>query len=140
MCGRFARFSPAHIFRMLFQLDEFLELAPQYNIAPGQDVYAIRGITVRDEQQRTASISDIQKEIAALKWGLIPFWSKDPTIGNKMINARSETVAEKPAYREAFKKRRCLIPADGFYHDQAFELGDEAAGGHLQPTLARLTL
>ena len=118
MCGRFARFSPAHIFRMLFQLDEFMDLVPQYNIAPGQDVYTIRGIVIRDEQQRTASSGNFNKEVSALKWGLIPFWSKDPTIGNRLINSRSETVAEKPAFREAFKKRRCLIPTDGFYEWQ----------------------
>lgn len=123
MCGRFARFSPAHIFRMLFQLDEFLDLIPQYNIAPGQDVYAVRGINIRDERQRTASPKDYTKEVAPLKWGLIPFWSKDPTIGNKLINSRSETVAEKPAFREAFKNRRCLIPTDGFYEWQKQKQG-----------------
>ena len=56
--------------------------------------------------------------MTVLKWGLIPFWSKDPTIGNKLINSRSETEAEKPAFREAFKKRRCLIPTDAFYEWQ----------------------
>ncbi|TFF89755.1 MAG: SOS response-associated peptidase [Promethearchaeota archaeon] len=116
MCGRFARFSPAHVFRMLFQLDEFLELPPQYNIAPGQDVYAVRGIVIRDdEQQRAASDTSFEKEVVALKWGFIPFWSKDPSIGSRMINSRSETVAEKPAFKAAFKSRRCLIPTDGFY-------------------------
>ncbi|NHJ06067.1 MAG: SOS response-associated peptidase [Candidatus Heimdallarchaeota archaeon] len=108
---------------MLFQLDEFLDLVPQYNIAPGQDVYAVRGIIIRDEQQRTASPKDYTKEVAPLKWGLIPFWSKDPTIGNKLINSRSETVAEKPAFREAFKNRRCLIPTDGFYEWQKQKQG-----------------
>ncbi|MFW9924901.1 MAG: SOS response-associated peptidase [Candidatus Thorarchaeota archaeon] len=118
MCGRFARFSPAHIFRMLFQLDEFFDIPAQYNIAPGQDVYAVRGIIIRDDQQRTASSLPYVREVAPLKWGLIPFWSKDPSIGMKMINSRSETIQEKPAFREPFKKRRCLIPADGFYEWQ----------------------
>jgi len=120
LCGRFARFSPAHIFRMLFQLDEFLELEPQYNIAPGQSIFAVRGIIVRDEQQRSAAApaSGFQKEIAPFKWGLIPFWAKDPSIGNKMINSRSETIVEKPSFRTAFKKHRLLIPADGFYEWQ----------------------
>ncbi|MHA1122851.1 MAG: SOS response-associated peptidase, partial [Candidatus Heimdallarchaeota archaeon] len=112
------RFSPAHVFRMLFQLNEFLELPPQYNIAPGQDIYAVRGIIVRDEQRRTAATNKFQKEVVPLKWGLIPFWAKDPSIGNRMINSRSETVSEKPSFKAAFKNHRCLIPADGFYEWQ----------------------
>lgn len=118
MCGRFARFSPAHIFRMLFQLDEFFDLPAQYNIAPGQDVYAVRGIIIRDNPQRTASSVPYVREVTPMKWGLIPFWSKDPSIGVKMINSRSETINEKPAFRDPFKKRRCLIPTDGFYEWQ----------------------
>lgn len=125
LCGRFARFSPAHIFRMLFQLDEFLELAPQYNIAPGYEVYAIRGIPIHNEQQQTRPPLNFQKEVTTLQWGLIPFWSKDPSIGNKMINARAETVAEKPAFKEAFKKQRCLIPANGFYEWQKLKDGSK---------------
>ncbi|TFF89865.1 MAG: SOS response-associated peptidase [Promethearchaeota archaeon] len=113
MCGRFARFSPAHVFRMLFQLDEFLELAPQYNISPGQEIYAVRGIPVRDQEPDNASTTDAAREVAPLQWGLIPFWSKQPRSGP--INARSETVAEKPTFKASFKQRRCLIPADGFY-------------------------
>ena len=108
---------------MLFQLDEFLELEPQYNIAPGQQIYAVRGIIVRDEQQRTSSESNYTKDIAPLKWGLIPFWSKDPSFGNKMINSRSETIAQKPAFRNSFKNRRCLIPTDGFYEWQKLKEG-----------------
>ncbi|NHJ84272.1 MAG: SOS response-associated peptidase [Asgard group archaeon] len=104
---------------MLFQLNEFIDLPPQYNISPGQDIYAVRGIIMRDEQARTASIgSNYEKEVVPLKWGLIPFWSKDPTIGNRMINSRSETVTEKPSFKAAFKNRRCLIPTDGFYEWQ----------------------
>ena len=119
MCGRFARFSPAHIFRMLFELEEFLDLEPQYNIAPGQEIHAVRGIVIRDNQQRNATTTtSFSKEVAPFQWGLIPFWSKDPKIGVKMINARSETITEKPAYREPLKKHRCLIPIDGFYEWQ----------------------
>lgn len=116
MCGRFARFSPAHVFRMLFQLDEFADLPSQYNIAPGQDIYAVRGIIMRDEEARSASTGSFQKEVAPLRWGLIPFWSKEPKSGP--INARSETVTEKPTFKASFKQRRCLIPADGFYEWQ----------------------
>jgi putative SOS response-associated peptidase YedK len=103
---------------MLFQLNEFLELPPQYNIAPGQDIYAVRGIIVRDEQTRAAATNNYQKEVVPFKWGLIPFWAKDPTIGNRMINSRSETVTEKPSFKAAFKNHRCLIAADGFYEWQ----------------------
>jgi len=119
LCGRFARFSPAHIFRMLFQLNEFIDIPPQYNISPGQDIYAVRGIIMRDEQARTASAdSNYDKEVVSFKWGLIPFWAKDPTIGNRMINSRSETVTEKPSFKTAFKNHRCLIPTDGFFEWQ----------------------
>jgi putative SOS response-associated peptidase YedK len=77
---------------------------PRYNIAPTQQVAAIR-----------THAGSPQRELAWMRWGLIPSWADDPAIGNRMINARGETLAEKPAYREAFRRRRCLIPADGFY-------------------------
>ena len=76
-------------------------IAPRYNIAPTQSV-----IVVNDTGQR---------EIVSMRWGLIPSWAKDESIGNRMINARAETLAEKPAFRNGLKKRRCIIPADGFY-------------------------
>ncbi len=83
----------------------------RYNVAPSQDILVIRQ---SESGERTA---------APLKWGLIPHWAKDPTIGNRMINARGETVAEKPSFRSAFKRRRCIIPASGFY-----EWGPSGAG------------
>lgn len=79
-------------------------MQPDFNIPPGVDIWAVRN-----------QPSSQDSEIAHLRWGLVPFWAKDPKIGNRMINARSETAAEKPAFRAAFKSRRCLIPADGFY-------------------------
>ncbi len=103
MCGRYTLASPEEWIR-----EEFgdLELPPdrrsRYNIAPSQDVLAI----VRGEAGPRA---------ARMRWGLIPFWAKDPAIGQHMINARAETVATKPAFRDAFRRRRCLIVADGFY-------------------------
>lgn len=106
MCGRFAFYSPAEATTALFSADGDLIVEPRYNIAPTQTVAAIR----RNEVQ--------QNEWVGLRWGLIPRWAKDPTIGNRMINARSETVAEKPSYREAFKHRRCVVLADGFYEWQ----------------------
>lgn len=88
----------------MFGLDEVPVLEPHYNIAPTQDVAAVRKL---DAAAKPA--------LVFLRWGLIPSWADDPAIGNKMINAKCETVAEKAAFRDAFARRRCLIPADGFY-------------------------
>ena len=103
MCGRFAFYSPSEATAALFGATTSTEVVPRYNIAPTQFIAAVRG----DEHDAP--------ELAMLRWGLVPFWAKDPSIGNRMINARSETVAEKPSFRNAYKKRRCLILADGFY-------------------------
>ena len=103
MCGRFAFYSPAEAAAALFGVAVAPELGPRYNIAPTQDIAAIR------------NGKDGEREFALLRWGLVPFWAKDPSIGNRMINARAETVAEKPSYRNAYKHRRCLVLADGFY-------------------------
>ncbi len=92
-------------------------LRPRFNICPSQPVAAIR-----------ASREDGSREGVNLGWGLVPFWAKDPKIGYKMINARSETAAEKPAFRAAFKNRRCIIPASGFY-----EWNRPEDGGRKQP-------
>jgi len=103
MCGRFAFYSPAEAAAALFGVEGAPSLEPRYNIAPTQDVAAIR----HDGEGR--------RELVEFRWGLVPFWAKEKSIGNRMINARAETVAEKPAYRAAFRKRRCLVLADGFY-------------------------
>lgn len=103
MCGRFAFYSPSEATAALFGASGSLEMKPRYNIAPTQDIAAIR----IDEAGN--------RELAAFRWGLIPFWAKDPSIGSRMINARAETVAEKPAFRAAYRRRRCLVLADGFY-------------------------
>jgi putative SOS response-associated peptidase YedK len=103
MCGRFAFYSPAEATAALFGAAGAPAVVPRYNIAPTQDIAAIR--------QDAAGT----REFVLLRWGLIPFWAKDASIGNRMINARSETAAEKPAYREAFRRRRCIVPADGFF-------------------------
>ena len=103
MCGRFAFYSPSEATAALFGASGSLEMKPRYNIAPTQDVAAIRNDAAGG------------RELTALRWGLIPFWAKDPSIGNRMINARAETVAEKPAFRAAYRRRRCLVLADGFY-------------------------
>jgi putative SOS response-associated peptidase YedK len=108
MCGRYTlRVSPAEMAE-IFEALETIEWSPRYNIAPTQTVAAVRPAGEGSE-----------RELALLKWGLIPSWAKDPKIGSSLINARSETVAAKPAFRSAVKKRRCLIPVDGFYEWQA---------------------
>ncbi len=108
MCGRFNVMTSAQGFvdllQIIVKIDEKLETTPRYNIAPTQDVLAVR----QPESLNHA-------ELVMLRWGLIPHWSKDMTIGNRMINARSETVATKAAFRQPFQRRRCLIAADGWY-------------------------
>lgn len=105
MCGRFAFYSPAEATAALFGVNDSLPVEPRFNIAPTQYIAAIRNIA--DDA-----------ELVMLRWGLIPFWAKDPSIGNRMINARAETVAEKPAYRAAYRKRRAIVLLDGFYEWQ----------------------
>lgn len=90
-----------------------LDLRPRYNIAPSQQI-----AVVRKSESGGEHAGNFSREVRAMRWGLVPSWAKDPKTGFKMINARGETVLEKPAYREAFKRRRCLIPADGFYEWQ----------------------
>lgn len=103
MCGRY-RLTRADKLAEKFDIDPIEELSPRYNLAPTQMVAVVR----QDPEQP-------ERFGSRMKWGLIPFWAKDASIGYKMINARAETVASKPAFRDALKKRRCLIPADGFY-------------------------
>ncbi|MBT8083546.1 MAG: SOS response-associated peptidase [Gammaproteobacteria bacterium] len=103
MCGRFAFYSPSEAAAALFGVSTDIGVEPRYNIAPTQYLAAIRNAE-----------SD-GRELVMLRWGLVPFWAKDPAIGNRMINARAETVAEKPSYRNAYKHRRCIVLADGFY-------------------------
>ncbi len=102
MCGRFTLTVSARVLAELFEVPEPDGLAPRYNIAPTQHVLVAR-------------TGEGGRELTGVRWGLIPHWADDPSIGNRMINARGETVATKPAFRSALKHRRCLIPADGFY-------------------------
>jgi len=95
-------------------------LAPDYNVAPTKEVYAV--LERHDERQ-----------LRVFRWGLVPSWAKDPSIGNRMINARMETVAEKPAYKRAFAVRRCLLPADGYYEWYPTEEKTKAGKPRKQP-------
>lgn len=102
MPGRFVRKSTIEVIAQEFEVKKVTsDLNPSYNIAPGDNIAAI--------------INDGTNRLIQFRWGLIPSWAKDSSIGNKMINARAETLNEKPSFRTAFKKRRCLIVADGFY-------------------------
>jgi putative SOS response-associated peptidase YedK len=102
MCGRFTLRTPPKDLVEVFQLLRTLEMTPRFNIAPTQPVAVVRqGTTCR--------------EMSLMRWGLIPSWAKDMKIGASLINARADTLATKPSFRTAFKRRRCLIPADGFY-------------------------
>jgi len=104
MCGRFTLRTPANVLSERFRLAAVPALEPRYNIAPTQPVAAVR---------QAESGGDWR--LVTLDWGLVPFWAKEKSIGSRMINARGETVAEKPAFRAAFKRRRCLILTDGYY-------------------------
>jgi putative SOS response-associated peptidase YedK len=106
-----------------FNLPEIPDVPPRYNIAPTQLVAAVR-VAAQAEASPTRGAAAV-RELALLHWGLIPFWAKDPKIGARMINARSETVAEKPSFRAAFRQRRCLVVADGFYEWQKTERGKQ---------------
>ncbi|MFN8493881.1 MAG: SOS response-associated peptidase [Caldilineaceae bacterium] len=110
MCGRFTLSTPASELAQIFDLPEEPTLVPRYNIAPTQPVGLVR------MQPQTQA-----REWALTLWGLIPSWAKDPGISASLINARSETVTEKPAFRAAFKRRRCLVPASGFFEWQRQE-------------------
>jgi putative SOS response-associated peptidase YedK len=104
MCGRFTLRTPTKDIVKAFGLTDAPDLFPRYNIAPTQQIAAIK----LDPETGT-------RRLSMFRWGLVPSWADDPSIGNRMINARAESVAMKPAYRNAFKKGRCLILSDGFY-------------------------
>ncbi|MGC8660338.1 MAG: SOS response-associated peptidase [Desulfomonilaceae bacterium] len=111
MCGRFILTSSGKRLAEEFGLVTEPDLRPRYNIAPTEEIAAIR----TDPNSKV-------KKLSYLKWGLIPSWAKDASIGASLINARCETLRQKPAFRAAFKRRRCLIPANGFYEWQKMEL------------------
>jgi putative SOS response-associated peptidase YedK len=114
MCGRFTLHSRLNLLLQQFALQAGPDWAPRYNIAPTQSVPIVR---IRPGTG--------QREMALLRWGLVPSWAKDISIGSRMINARAETVATKPSFRAAFKHRRCLVPADGYYEWQKTAAGKQ---------------
>ena len=107
MCGRFVQYSNTEVYASAFAVETLFEARPRYNLAPTQAVLAVR------------TGENGVRELVPLRWGLVPSWSKGPDNRYSMINARAETVDTKPAYRNAFKRRRCLIPSEGFYEWKA---------------------
>lgn len=106
MCGRYTLTTPVEALQRRFEFPDRPELPARYNIAPGQEIAIVRRLPEAAEERR---------QLALVRWGLVPHWAEDPSIGNRLINARAESVAHKAAFRAAFRRRRCLIPADGFY-------------------------
>ena len=123
MCGRFSQTQSGEVIAEAFQLSTVPGLTPRYNIAPTQLVSVI-----------TQSPKTKQRIHHQKRWGLIPGWAKDTSLGNRLINARSETVAEKPAFRNAFQRRRCLVVADGFYEWQQLPPGETMSEPSAVPT------
>lgn len=112
MCGRYAASRQPEDLVEEFEIEqaELPRLEPDWNVAPTKDVYAVVQRPPSGEGEAPA-----ERQLRAMTWGLVPFWAKDPSIGSRMINARMETVAEKPAFRRAFERRRAILPADGYY-------------------------
>jgi putative SOS response-associated peptidase YedK len=104
MCGRYVFTSPLEAIQAMFKFDQMTNLGPNYNVAPTHEMPIVR-----------RKKGDRRNELIIARWGLIPHWAKDTKIGYSTINARSETAAAKPAFRDAFKRRRALIPADGYF-------------------------
>jgi putative SOS response-associated peptidase YedK len=104
MCGRYLLTTPVDALSQLFRFTQRPNLGPRYNIAPTQDVPIVR---------RTRAGEG--RELLLVRWGLVPYWADDVKVGNRLINARAETLERTPAFREAFQRRRCLVPADGFF-------------------------
>src|SRR5262245_7108737 len=123
MCGRYAsaRSRIELLEEFAVERDRVDEsLKPDYNVAPTKPVYAVMTRKPRPDAAKSDKSGEeaARRELRVVRWGLVPSWAKDVSIGSRMINARAETVSEKPSFRQAFTRRRCLLPADGFYEWQ----------------------
>ncbi|MFM1722407.1 SOS response-associated peptidase [Rhodococcus sp. PAM 2766] len=120
MCGRYASTTTDKELRSLFDAIDYVgaEPPPSYNVAPTQDVRIVLERSPRDRPT-----ADPERRLRTAKWGLVPAWAKDPKIGSRLINARSESVTEKPSFRSAASKRRCILPADGYFEWQKDDNG-----------------
>ncbi len=116
MCGRYASSRKPEDLVEEFDIrsPELPQIDPDWNVAPTKEVYAVLERPPRSDEAGEET-AEPERQLRVLTWGLVPFWAKDPSVGNRMINARMESVAEKPAYRRAFEKRRTILPADGYY-------------------------
>lgn len=115
MCGRYtSKKNPVELAEEFEAADHLAdERRPDFNVAPTREVPVVRA--ARASSGDGSARADVQRELVQLKWGLVPFWSKDPKTGGRMFNARVESITTKPAFRTAIKKRRCIVPADGWY-------------------------
>jgi putative SOS response-associated peptidase YedK len=121
MCGRYSITSPSEAIQRVFQVPERPNLPARYNVAPTQEVPIVRVRGAREDGGDAEPEHDGGRHLVQVRWGLVPFWADDTSIGAKMINARAESAADKPAFRAAFRRRRCLVVADGFYEWKAPE-------------------
>ena len=138
MCGRYASSRrPEDLVEEFEVVDSRVAtpLAPDYNVAPTKEVYAVLERPPRSDEEAAAPTPE--RQLRVLRWGLVPSWAKDPSIGNRMINARMETVADKPAYKRAFASRRCLLPADGYFEWYPTEQLSKAGKPLKQPFFIR---
>lgn len=129
MCGRYATTQTSSTLNQAFEIDlaqSFVELEADYNMAPTKLAPVVIGRRESDGQP-------VQRELLTGRWGLIPSWAKDPSIGSRLINARSETAAEKPSFKKAFARRRALVPADGYYEWYAGEAREGEKKPRKQP-------
>src|SRR5689334_22561323 len=136
MCGRYASSRQPEDLVEEFEIraPELPHLEPDWNVAPTKEVYAV---VERPPSGAGEDETAPERQLRALTWGLVPFWAKDPKVGNRMINARVETVAEKPAYRRAFEKRRAILPADGYFEWYPTEELNRAGKPRKQPYFIR---
>jgi putative SOS response-associated peptidase YedK len=136
MCGRYASSRQPEDLVEEFEIrgSELPNLEPDWNVAPTKEVYAVVERPPGGEKEAVP-----ERQLRVLTWGLVPFWAKDPSVGNRMINARMETVSEKPAYRRAFEKRRAILPADGYFEWYPTEERTKAGKPRKQPYFIRPT-
>lgn len=141
MCGRYASSMDPEDIVEEFEIRSALpggtdlpRIPADYNVAPTKEVYAV---VERPPRTVDGEVLPAERQLRTLTWGLVPSWAKDPKVGNRMINARVETVAEKPAYRKAFEKRRAILPADGYYEWYVTEETTKTGKPRKQPFFIR---
>jgi len=124
MCGRYALHANPEVVALQFGLEGVPEFKASYNVCPGSEITVVR----LDRQKKRVARQH--------RWGLIPHWAKDPSIGNKLANARGESLAERPAFRDAFRRSRCLVPASGFYEWRSTGVAPSGPTGSAWPISA----